>query len=177
MHTSAAWALVGDSLATMRLIRGRLTLWMNSTNMRGHKKWSSLHKVTFDCVQNGEDKAGDKEIKWTSKFVSLNCAYSPALCIPPPSMWVAYGNPGPLYINRRSSYYIHTTLYYTHTLPSITYTPPTITYVPPSLCSSLGTLLERSYTEWWCIVLWHLHKLPKWAQRLAPCRPEECTVG
>lgn len=60
--TSAAWALVGDSLATMRLMRGRLTLWMSNTNMRGHRKCSSLHRVTFDCVQDGEEKAGDNKL-------------------------------------------------------------------------------------------------------------------
>ena len=47
--TCAAFSLEGELLATMRLMRGRLILWMKSVNMRGARNTTILNTLSFIC--------------------------------------------------------------------------------------------------------------------------------
>ena len=49
IYTSAACALEGEPLATMRLISGRLILCMNIINIRGERKDTILRTVSLVC--------------------------------------------------------------------------------------------------------------------------------
>jgi hypothetical protein len=51
LKTCAASSLVSDFLAMIRLMRGRLILWIKRVNIRGATNKTILHTLSFACKE------------------------------------------------------------------------------------------------------------------------------